>query len=135
MKYLAAYALLTLSGKKEISMYFIMQPLKISNLSSVASHANLMMLKSKLFSPMSRENLSINSLLTETRDSEDQHQPLKLQLQERNNNPRRNKSQRRKSNLKRKNNPYQSQNKIKIWEDSSIDRFIEIFKSIILVSY
>ena len=130
MKYLAAYALLTLSGKKDISTTFITQPQKILNLSSAASNAKQTMLKSKASSPTSRASQSTNSSPTAKRESEAvQHQSLIPRQLARNNNPRRNKSQRRNKSLKRKNSLYLSLNKNKIWEDSSIDRFIRIFKS------
>jgi hypothetical protein len=51
MKYLAAYALLTLSGKKDISIHFIIQPPLILNQLSAVFNAKLRMPKSIASSP------------------------------------------------------------------------------------
>jgi hypothetical protein len=100
MKYLAAYALLALSGKKDISTHLVIQPPRTSKPSSVASHRMPLTKKSIKSSPPPRENPSISSSTTGKRDSE---APPPLPSQPRRRTlPRR---RRRRRNPKRSNSP------------------------------
>lgn len=66
MKYLAAYALLALSGKKDISTPSLIQPQAILKPCSTASNPTPQMQRSTKSSRLSRERPSINSLLTDS---------------------------------------------------------------------
>ena len=128
MKYLAAYALLALSGKNNISNTSLTQTPTISKLSSTAyKHASLTKNSTESLRH-SRESHSISWLLREARKSELVDQLLLLQAKARkrrsrlpkNNNPRRRKSPRRKKSLR-------LSRLMRIWEICSAD-FIELFK-------
>jgi len=121
MKYLAAYALLALSGKKDICTSYLIQPLRILKLFSAVSSPTHLTMTSTKSSQLWRENLSINSLLKDNfvlvavdllQVEELQRLPKRRRLLK-NNNPRKKKNQRRKKSPKSK--------KMKIWEVSSID--------------
>ena len=122
MKYLAAYALLSLSGKKDICNFFSSsQPPLISKTFSEPPTAPLLTLISPDWSKLWKEKMWTNWLPAEFQKSEAQPQ-LQVQSQlpnkRKNNNPR-NKHQRKKSNQRSK--------KKKTWdsvEDSSIDQLI-----------
>lgn len=124
MKYLAAYALLALSGKKDICTHTLIQPLLTSKLSlAVFNHMPLIARSIKLSKP-AKENPFTNLLLTDKADWEAQAPPLpKLPTR---NKPPRNRHPRRKS-LKRSNNPrkfnqnHLKNNKTQIWETCSDD--------------
>ena len=95
MKYLAAYPLLTLSGKKDISTFLFTQTSTISNPSSDPSALKPPTMTSTAASTVSRANPSTSSLLRVPRRS-DPLVPLPLPLLARrkplkNNNPRRRK--------------------------------------------
>lgn len=70
MKYLAAYALLTLGGKKDISTSHLTQPPQTWRLFSAVSSLTLLMPKSIKLSQLLRGNLFTNSSLRDKADSE-----------------------------------------------------------------
>lgn len=129
MKYLAAYALLALSGKKDICTHLFIQPLVTSKLSSaVFNHMPLMPRSIKSLKP-AKENPSINSSLTDKVDWEALPQPPLPRLT-RNKLPR-NRSLKRKKNLKRSNSPrrlksHLKNNKTQILEICSDDTHTHI---------
>lgn len=124
MKYLAAYALLALSGKKDISTFCSTQPPTISSLSSDLSDLKLPMTTSTELSKPSRESPSINLLLMD-QSALEPADPLPsllllLLLQRRiplplpkNNNPRRRKLP----------NPWRNPRRRWIWEICSVDSY------------
>lgn len=128
MKYLAAYALLALSGKNNISTSCNTQPPMILKVCSVASNLPPPMMNLTELSSLWRESRFISLLLREPRELE-QVDPLPL-LQAKaplprrkplkNNNPRRKKSPRRSKSPK-------SSRLTKIWEIYSAD-VITLFK-------
>lgn len=75
MKYLAAYALLTLSGKKEISNYHSIQKLLTSRHCSARSDHRPLMMTSIESSKASRASPSTSSSPTEPRRSAQDHPP------------------------------------------------------------
>ena len=131
MKYLAAYALLSLSGKKDICTFFSSsQPLLTLKKSSDLPTATLPTLTSTDWSKLWRVKMSTSWLQVDSPKSETQVQlQLEMPVQsqppnKRKNNNQRNKHQKRKSNQRSK--------KKKTWdlvEDFSIDHAHCIFIS------
>lgn len=127
MKYLAAYALLALSGKKDISTPPLIQPQAILKPCSTASNPTLQMQRSTKSSRPSRERPSINSSLTDSHVWE-AHLPL-LPRPRRRRLPRR----RRRSQSPRRKNPRRrswrsrKNNKTQILEISSDDTHRHIY--------
>lgn len=124
MKYLAAYALLALSGKKEVSNAILTKTLEISKPSSEVSSPTPPMMKSTRSSMPSEERLFTSSLL---RDRADWAAPLLLHPTRliRKMLPRRTikrKSPRRNNNLKRKLRRPLRRKKMLIWEICSVDQ-------------
>lgn len=124
MKYLAAYALLALSGKKDICTHLLIQPLVTSKLSSTVFKLMPLIARSTKSLKPAKENPSINSSLTDKVDWEAHPQPLLPKLT-RKNLPR-SRNLKRKKNLKRSNSPRKLKNHLKnnkkqIWEICSDD--------------
>ena len=126
MKYLAAYALLALSGKKDISKNTFTQRQLTSSLFSATSDRRSLTMTSTDASTPSRENPSTNSSPTDRKKSARALLPLPPPPQPRptKNNKRRRKSPRRRRLPlpPRKNRP------TKISETSSVDA-LALFKS------
>lgn len=132
MKYLAAYALLALSGKKDISTPPLIQLQAILKPCSPVSNPTPPMQRSTKSSTLSRESPSINSLLMDSHDWEAHlHRLPRLRRKKpprrrrKSQNPRkkspRRKSPRRRSWMSRKNN------KTQILETSSDDTHRHIY--------
>lgn len=122
MKYLAAYTLLTLGGKKDISNSWSTQKPQTSSLSSETSAPKLPTRTSIESSAVSREKNSTNSSPVDLKRSEAVLLPPSLPV------PPRKKKTLLKSNKRRKRSPRsrplllpRKKNKMKIWEDSSTD--------------
>ena len=136
MKYLAAYALLALSGKKDISTLTSTQPPMTSNLSSAASNPTPAMLKSMKWSKHSRASPFTNSSLKDKADSE-MLPPLLLakllrrRSRRRRRSPRRRKNPRRRKSLRLK---HPKNNKTPIWEISSDDTHSHIYSFVTIHS-
>ena len=125
MKYLAAYALLALSGKKDISTSHPTQPPRILNPSSVAFNPMPLMPKLTRSSTLSRARLSTSSFLRVRADSElapDLLPPRSLTRRtiRRKKSPRRRRRPRSPSPRRRR---HPKNNKMPIWEISSDDRY------------
>lgn len=124
MKYLAAYALLALSGKKEISNAILMKTLEMLKLFSEAfNHTPLMMKSTKSSMPL-EERLSINLSLRDRVDWEahlllHQIREIRKMLPRKR---RKRKSPRRNNNLKRKLRILLRKRKKPIWEIFSVDQ-------------
>ena len=122
MKYLAAYALLALSGKKEISNAILTKTLEISKLFSEVFNPTPLMLKSTKSSMPLEERPSISSSLRDRVDWEAHlllHPAIRKMLPRRR---RRRKSPRRNNNLKRKLRRLLRKRKMPIWEICSVDQ-------------
>ena len=128
MKYLAAYALLTLSGKNNISIsYPIQLPMTLKRSSPVSNPIPLTINSTELLRPWKESNF-INWLLREARELDQVDQLLLLhQRQLRRSKLLKNNNQRRRRSLKRSKNLKLSR-LMRIWEICSAD-FIELFHS------
>jgi hypothetical protein len=122
MKYLAAYALLALSGKKEISNAILIKTLEISKLFSEVFKPMPLMLKSTKLSMLLEERPSISLLLRDKLDWEAHlllHQTIRKMLPRKR---RKRKSPRRNNNPKRKLRRLLRKRKMLIWEICSVDQ-------------
>jgi hypothetical protein len=119
MKYLAAYTLLALSGKKDISISPLTQPPTTSRTSSPPPMSPSMTRKLPPSSTRSREKPSINSL-PRAAPSLELDPPLRPPRLLSRRSPRKRKSPRRRRNRKRKKN-LSLWRRMKILEDCSID--------------
>lgn len=129
MKYLAAYALLALSGKKDICTHQSTQPPMTSSPSSAASNPTPPMQKSTRWSMPSRVRPFTRSSLKVKADSETLLQLVPASPPRR--RPRlRRKSPRRRRNPRRRKSPrskHPKNNKMPIWEISSDDTHSHIY--------
>ena len=122
MKYLAAYALLALAGKNNISTHHNTQPPKISKQSSPASNPTPTTTNSTELSRLWRENRSISWSLRVPRESELVDQLLLLEAK-----PKKKRSRPPKNNNPRRRKSPKSSRLMRIWATSSVD-LIPLFK-------
>ena len=126
MKYLAAYALLTLSGKKDISNTHLIQKQPISSPSLETSDLTSLMKTSIDASTALRENPFTNSLL---RDRKKSDQALELQLLLLPQMLQRRRRRKRKNNKRKPHHhPLRKKKLTKTWETCSVDA-VPLFKS------
>ena len=126
MKYLAAYALLTLGGKTDISNPYLIQKPQTLSLSSETSDLRSQTKKSTESSAASRERSWTNWSLTELRRSVVLLPPLLLLVPPRPRLPKSSK-RRRKNQRSRPLLPPRKKKLTKIWVDSLTD-VIDLFK-------